>query len=87
MNVYPLLSYSDVAIPRRTRLIGSSLFFVFCLGGLFWTDYLESKYPQTEAQKQKIDEMKKLRWPTRADFEEARQQAEAAKAEGKGATR
>lgn len=73
-----------IAIPRRTRLIGSSIFFVVCLGGLFWTDYLESKYPATQEQKEKIEGMKKLRWPSRSDFEEAKQQAAAAKALGKG---
>jgi hypothetical protein len=71
----PSNSLLTLAIPRRTRLIGSSLFFLFCLGGLYWTDYLESKYPATEKQKQQIEELKKVRFPSRGDFEEARQQA------------
>jgi hypothetical protein len=73
-----------VAIPRRTRLIGSSLFFVFCLGGLYWTDYLESKYQATPEQKQKLEDLKKVRFPSKADFEEAREQAIRAQALGKG---
>jgi hypothetical protein len=56
-------------------LIGSSLLFVFCLGGLYWTDYLESKYEATEAQKKQVEDLKKLRLPSKADFVEAREQA------------
>src|ERR1700738_267194 len=71
------------AIPRRTRLIGSSLVFISCLGGLFWTDYLASKYPATPQQKEKIEDMKNLRFPRKSDFEEAREQALLAQALGK----
>lgn len=74
------MPFLTLAIPRRTRLIGSSLFFLFCLGGLYWTDYLESKYPATEKQKQQIEELKKVRFPSRGDFEEAREQAMRAQA-------
>jgi hypothetical protein len=71
----PFHSFIYIVIPRQTRLVASSLFFFFCLGGLYWTDYLESKYPATEAQKKQIEDIKKLRFPTRGDFEEAREQA------------
>ena len=65
-------------------MIGSSLFFVFCLGGLYWTDYLESKYQTTEAQKKQVEDLKKLRLPSKADFVEAREQALRAQAVDKG---
>ena len=44
-------------------------------------DYLEEKYPPTEAQKKQVEELKnfKVRFPRRADFEEAREQALRAK--------
>ena len=64
-------------------MISSSLFFLFCLGGLFWTDYLQSKFPATEEDKQQLERLTKWRFPTRGDFEEAREQAERAKAAGK----
>jgi len=70
------------AIPRRTRLLSSSLFFVFCLGGLFWADHLEAKYPATEEDKQQLEELKKFRLPTRGDFAEAREQSLRAQAAG-----
>ena len=73
-----------IEIPRRTRLIGSSIMFFFCLGGLFWTDYLVSKYPPTEAQLKRLEEIKKIRFPTKGDFEEAREQAMRAQTMGKG---
>jgi hypothetical protein len=50
------------------------------LGGLYWTDYLESKYPPTEKQQKQIEELKNVRFPTRADFDEAREQATRAQA-------
>jgi CRISPR/Cas system CSM-associated protein Csm4 (group 5 of RAMP superfamily) len=83
MNVFLCLTQADIAIPRRTRMISSSLFFVFCLAGLYWTDYLEANIPQTEEQKQRMENIKKIKFPSRADFEEARQQADRAKAMGK----
>jgi hypothetical protein len=61
-------------------LFASSLLFVFSLGGLYWTDYLESKFPATEEQKRKMEDLKKVRFPTRGDWEEAREQAARAKA-------
>jgi hypothetical protein len=73
-----------VALPRRTRLIGSSIVFLMCLGGLYWTDYLESKYQSTPEQKERIEDMRKLRFPRKGDFEEAREQAIRAQALGKG---
>ena len=54
------------------------------MGGLYWTDYLESKYQATPEQKQRIEDMKKVRFPSKADFEEAREQAILAQAMGKG---
>lgn len=41
---------------------------------------MESKFPATEEQKKKMEELKRVRFPTRADWEEAREQAERAKA-------
>jgi len=60
--------------------LSSSLFFVFCLGGLFWADHLEAKYPPTEKDKQQLENMKKFRLPTRGDFSEAKEQAMRAQA-------
>jgi len=62
--------------------LSSSLFFLFCLGGLFWADHLEAKYPPTEKDKQQLEELKKFRLPTRGDFAEAREQAQRAQAAG-----
>jgi len=72
----------STAIPRRTRLLSSTLFFLFCLGGLFWADHLEAKYPPTEKDKQQLEDLKKFRLPSRADFAEAREQALRAQAAG-----
>jgi hypothetical protein len=81
----PLSASTDsAAIPRRTRLIGSTAMFIMCLGGLFWTDYLVNAYPPTEAEKKQLENLKKFRFPSRADFEEAREQAMRAQAMGKG---
>ena len=45
---------------------------------------MESQFPATEAQKKQLEEIKKVRFPTRGDFEEAREQAMRAQAMGKG---
>jgi hypothetical protein len=53
-------------------MLGSSIIFLFCLGGLYWVDYLERRNPATEEMKRRIADMKNLRLPSRQDWQEAR---------------
>jgi hypothetical protein len=74
----------ELAIPRRTRVITSGVFFLVCLGGLYFADYLEAKYPPSEKDLKQLEDLKKIRIPNRGDFAEAREQALRAQAAGKG---
>ena len=60
-------------------MLSSTIFFVFCLGGLFWADYLEARFPPSEKDKQQLEDLKKLKLPSRGDFVAAREQAMRAK--------
>jgi hypothetical protein len=84
-RVFPLsLELRKTDLPRKARLYGGVAMFCTCLFGLWWTDYLLEKYPPTEEQKRRLDEIKKVRFPSKADFLEAREQAMRARAQEEG---
>jgi len=58
--------------------MASMVFGVFCLTGLWMTDYIEKKYPPTEEQLQKARDSTwwKLDIPHKSDFEQARAEAQ-----------